>query len=74
MRAYTVFELDALRGVVEHKWLFGRYKHPPQEGMTYLSRSYKEEDKVKAVEEIVRTHMLAGHTAEMLLASETNDD
>ena len=65
-RAYTVREVDALRMAVENKWLYGRY-NPYQSG---FSRSYMEQDKSKAVEELVRTHMLAGHTAEDLYASE----
>jgi hypothetical protein len=65
-RAYTVAEIDALRQAVETKWLFGTYSQGS--GMR-MSRQYMEQDKVKAVEEILRTHMLAGHTAEDLYAS-----
>jgi hypothetical protein len=65
-KRYSVSELDELRTAVEHKWLFGSYNF---EGAGF-SRSYKEEEKAKAVEEMVRTHMLAGHTAEDLYASE----
>lgn len=82
MRAYTVHELDALRQVVESKWLYGWYSLPAQRsndeggGTGYVwtrgvwSRSYDPNEKVKAVEEMVRTHMLAGHTAEDLIKSE----
>lgn len=63
MRAYTVPEIDDLRRVVENKWLFGSYGGSGGG----LSRPYQETDKVKAVEEMVRTHMLAGHTADDLL-------
>lgn len=66
-RSYTVSELDALRNAVERKWLFGSYRLGIQ---CRMSRSYREEEKTKAVEEIVRTHMLAGHTADDLYASE----
>lgn len=66
-RSYTVRELDALRRVVENKWLFGSY-HLQQQGG--FSRSYMPDEKTKAVEEMVRTHMLAGHTAADLYASE----
>ena len=68
-RAYTVAELDALRRAVETKWLWGSYC-PQWSGTTGMSRSYNEQDKAKSVEELVRTHMLAGHTAEDLYASE----
>jgi hypothetical protein len=61
-----VKELDALRFAVEMKWLFGRY-NPPNSG---CSRQYSGSEKSKAVEEMVRTHMLAGHIAEDLYASE----
>jgi hypothetical protein len=71
-RTYTVRELDALRNVVNHKWLWGRYVpdfHSAVNGLG-ISRSYREEERVKAVEELVRTHMLAGHTAKDLCDSE----
>ena len=64
-RAYTVSEIDALRRVVENKWLYGLYR--PRTG---TSRSYSSSEKELAVEQRVRTHMLAGHTADDLLASE----
>lgn len=66
-RPYTVREIDALRSVVEYKWLFGTYNYSFENG---CSISYKEHEKEVAVEQRVRTHMLAGHTAEDLLASE----
>jgi hypothetical protein len=67
-RAYTVSELDALRRAAENKWLFGSYGNSP--GKIRFSRSHKQEEKAVAVEEMVRTHMLAGHTADDLYASE----
>lgn len=67
MRSYTVREIDALRAACENKWLFGSYRVP--DGIT-IGRSYREGEKTAAVEEMVRTHMLAGHTAEDLLGSE----
>ena len=67
-RAYTVSEINALRRAVENKWLFGSY-NPQHTGMS-MSRSYMEADKITAVEVITQTHMLAGHTAEDLYASE----
>jgi hypothetical protein len=67
-RAYTVSEIDALRDAVENKWLWGSYSGPSRDAD--FSRAYKPEEKQKAVEEMVRTHMIAGHSAEDLLASE----
>lgn len=67
-RAYTVRELDALREAVENKWLYGRYRLG---GYASQSRPYMEAEKVACVEQMVRTHMLAGHTAEDLYASES---
>ncbi len=64
---YSVAELDALRRCVEMKYLYGTYDCPQNGGM---SRCFIANEKEKAVEERVRTHMLAGHTAEDLLASE----
>lgn len=66
-RKYSVSELDKLRKAVEHKWLFGSYSLQPISGW---GRSYNPAEKDKAVEEMVRTHMLAGHTVEDLYASE----
>lgn len=67
-RAYTVSEINDLRQAVENKYLYGAYRgarfvgHNPQ--------TYFEPRKTTIVEEQVRTHMLAGHTAEDLLATE----
>ena len=69
MRAYTVDELDELRRVVRNRWLWGSYSG--SRGINSISRSYKEVEMNAQVEELVRTHMIAGHTAEDLLASET---
>lgn len=66
-RKYSVSELEALRQAVETKWLFGSYSQCGRSGM---SRVYYPDEKTKQVEELVRTHMLAGHTAEDLYASE----
>lgn len=67
-RAYTVSEINDLRQVVETKWLWGSYNLSQHSGG--MSRSFNENERAKAVEEMVRTHMLAGHTAADLLASE----
>lgn len=66
-RSYTVSELDELRQAIELKWLYGWYSGPPGAGS---SRSYKEDEKTACVEQMVRTSMLAGHTADDLYASE----
>lgn len=68
-RAYTVAEIEALRQAVETKWLFGSYGQF-RSGCFASSRTYQGAEKEQAVEAIVRTHMLAGHTAEDLYASE----
>jgi hypothetical protein len=65
-RRYTVQEIDALRNVVENKYLNGTYRFP----LGYSVATYNEQDKEHAVEQRVRTHMLAGHTARDLLDSE----
>lgn len=62
---YTVAEIDALRGACESRYLFGTTA--PTSGM---SRSYYEPDKAKAVEEMVRTYMLAGIRADDLYAQD----
>lgn len=67
---YSVSELDALRRVVDNKWLWGTYGNYIQAGGSRQSRCYNSEERTKAVEELVRTHMLAGHKAEDLIAGE----
>lgn len=66
-RAYTVAEIDALRRAIENKYLYGKYNLQQTAG---CSRSYREEEKTSCVEQLVRTFMLVGHTAEDLYASE----
>lgn len=67
MRAYTVKELDDLRGTCLSRWLWGSYRGPVGD---CVSRPYRAEERDRAVEEMVRTHMLAGHTAQDLIDSE----
>ena len=66
-RRYTVAEIEALRDCFENKYLWGSYTLP--EGVA-SSNAYRESDKITTVEEWVRTHMMAGHTAEDLINSE----
>lgn len=66
-RAYTVKELDALREVVRRKIEWGTYGQP---GPTAHGFCQTQPALTAMVEEKVRTHMVAGHTAEDLIASE----
>ncbi len=70
-KAYTVAEIDALRHVVEMRFLWGSsvicLNSSRRNG---FSRSYTEEEKTKAVEEMVRTYMLSGITAEQIIAED----
>ena len=66
-RAYTVKEIAELREVVSDKLVFGSYR-----GVGV--GSYSEPEHTTKVEEIVRTHMMAGHTANDLRDSEPVDD
>jgi hypothetical protein len=66
-RAYTVAEIDALRSALEVRWVWGTTAQSQTRGM---SRPYYHEDKIKGVEELVRTAMLAGHTAEDIYAAD----
>ena len=69
--SYSVAEVEALRQAVEQKYLFGAYRpHRLFPGSQLVSRTYIEPEKTVVVEERVRTHMLAGHTAEDLYQSE----
>ncbi len=73
-RAYTVAELDALRCVVEHKFLYGQYRERTTRQIQAhcWSRPYREEDRLATIEQQVRTHMLAGNTAQDLIDSEVS--
>ncbi|KRA58149.1 hypothetical protein ASD85_16835 [Rhizobium sp. Root651] len=68
MRAYTVIDLDALRSAVRSRELWGSYRGPSRDRTS--SVSYNETEMTKIVEETVRTHMIAGHTASDLINSE----
>ena len=65
-RKYSVKELDELRQVVRCKWISGYYGC--REGFSMRMSGPGEME--NAVEQQVRTHMLAGHTAGDLLDSE----
>ncbi len=73
-RAYTVVEINRMRQAIEHQWLYGRKMSEPDPNASSgvdengnpwmststMSRSYKEEEKTRCVEELLRTYMLAG--------------
>jgi hypothetical protein len=78
-RSYTVAEIDALQLAHENKFGWGFYNgappSPPKAGYHVAwGRSYSPSDLSKAVESGVRLSMLAGHTAEDLLASELPEE
>jgi hypothetical protein len=66
-RAYTVKEIDDLRRACEMRWLFGTTKRSINWS---TSRSYQVEEKIKCVEEFVRTYMLAGVVAADIYADD----
>lgn len=68
-RKYSVQELNALRQAVENKYLYGSYALYGSR----TSRNYMVTEKDMFVEENVRTHMLAGHTAQDLYDSESKE-
>ena len=61
-RKYTLSEIDRMRSAIETKFLFGYWPHEisdmPNTGFT--GRPYQANEKVIAVEEMLRTHMIAG--------------
>lgn len=61
-RKYSVAEIDALRSVCRSRCLFGTSYTGPGDACT--SWSYDARELAARVEESVRTHMMAGHTAE----------
>lgn len=62
-RKYTVVDVDALRCACELRWLRGTTNLGSG---IFCSRAYKERDKDCGVEEMVRTYMIAGVTAEQI--------
>ncbi len=73
-KSYTVKEIDELRYAVEKRWLYGTTYHPLSQTIQtdrgevlwvgINSRDYKNDEKTIEVEQLLRTHMLAGHTAQ----------
>ena len=61
-RKYSVAEIDRMRAAVAHKWLWGRPIDTSCEGLArvHTSRVFKSKEKTVAVEEMLRTYMLAG--------------
>lgn len=68
-REYSVEETNDLRKALENKYLFGFYSDEKC-NQSMSSRAYLQAEKDKEVEDRLRTHMLAGHTAEDLIKSE----
>lgn len=67
-RAYTVSEIDKLRLICDERWLTGTTFYHPE--LPSYGRSYKEYERIREVEEHVRTYMLAGILAEEIRASD----
>lgn len=79
-RKYSVAEIDRMRAAIDYQWLWGgrmselepsRFEVVNEDGpVSYsggrCSRSYKEDEKTKCVEEMLRTYMLAGVEPEEL--------
>ena len=59
-RCYTVKEIDELRRALEQRWLFGT---SIDTGFPRTSRGFRRSEMTVCVEELVRTHMMAGHVA-----------
>lgn len=83
-RAYTLKEIDDLRKVVREHYLWQWYHGPVfptfeatdtlsygRSGSSRMSRVFNEKDIEKAVEERVRTFMVAGMTADKILEEES---
>lgn len=71
-RAYTVREIDDLRACCRDKYIWGSYRGTIRRvGKKMVpGQSYNEQEMIFATEEMVRAHMVAGHTAQGLLLSE----
>lgn len=66
-RRYTVAEIDDLRRMCDLRFLFGT-TYPSNE--TRWSHSYQAGERERAVEEMVRTYLLAGITADDIRAAD----
>ncbi len=71
-RNYTVAELCALRSVCETKVVWGWYSGPHYGAnqSCVSSRSFGPGEVERSADILVRQHILCGHTAEDLIASE----
>lgn len=69
-RAYTVKEIDALRKACGERVLWGTTK--PLAGCV-SSDCFAPGETETLTEELVRTHMLAGHTAEDIYAADAEE-
>lgn len=67
-RKYSVSEINALRSAAETLLLWGTLNQSARNGQ--MSRGFRPEEKATAVEEMVRTYMMAGVTADDLYADE----
>ena len=59
-RSYTVAEIDRMRHAVEFKWLYGCRISARHMGEAMTSHVHYADERTKAVEEQLRTYMLAG--------------
>ncbi len=66
MRAYTVDEIDRMRRAVRFRWLYGMKESERVPGRQLMSVVYTGNECSKAVEEELRTYMLAGISPEEL--------
>lgn len=69
-KCYSVKEIDELRVACERRWLYGTTRPSGGQGVSW-SRSYEEEEMTSCVEELVRTYMIAGVTAEDIYKEDT---
>ena len=69
-RKYSIREIDKMRAKVENKWLWGCFDGNPSSGC--WSRTYNREEKIKAVEEMLRTYIVAGLGPEDLVDPKEN--
>lgn len=64
-KQYSVEAIDAMRSLCRNKILFGAYV--PKSNM--ISKAYVENELFFQIEEMVRTHMMAGNTPDDLRES-----
>ena len=59
-RQYSLQEIRQMRCLIENDFLYGSFRPHHEAGITYVSRSFTEQEKSAVIEEQLRSYMAAG--------------